>query len=45
LWTNPIEKDINPYTVEVTRVDLITDDELEEILKSFKNKKTPEVTI
>ena len=40
LWTNPVEKD-NLYTGEVTMVDLITYDELEEILKSFKNKKTP----
>jgi hypothetical protein len=41
LWTNPIEKYINTYTGKVTTVDLITYDELEELLKSFKNKKTP----
>ena len=38
LWTNPVEKD--PYTGEVTTVNLIMYDELEEIFKSFKNKKT-----
>ena len=41
LLTNPVEKDINPYTGEVTTVDLITYDELEKLLKSFKNKKSP----
>ena len=37
LWTNPVEKYIKSYTGEVTTVDLITYDELEEILKSFKS--------
>ena len=38
LRTNPVKKDINPYTGDVTTADLLTYDELEEILKSFKNK-------
>ena len=41
LWTNPVEKYIKSYTGEVTTVDLITYNELEELLKSSKNKKTP----
>lgn len=41
LWTNSTEVNTNPKLMELANVDLIEIEELENALKTFKNKKTP----